>query len=180
MIKNISVYCAASNRMDSLYFTNAEKLGRLLGQRRFHVINGAGNIGLMRAITDTVLSAGGTVTGVIPQFMVEKGLCHANLTTVIQTQTMHERKKTMADLSDATIALPGGFGTMEELLEIITWRQLGLYNNPIIILNINNFYNPLLEMFSRSVAEKFVREQHDCLWDVANTPDEVIELLDKE
>ena len=179
MIKNISIYCAASSRIDGKYFADAEKLGRLLGQRHFHIINGAGNIGLMCVITDAVLASGGTVTGVIPQFMVDRGLCHKKLTTVIQTQTMHERKKMMADLSDVTIALPGGFGTMEELLEIITWRQLGLYHNPIVILNTNNFYNPLLDMFSRSVTEKFAREAHARLWDVAHTPDEVIALLDQ-
>ena len=176
-IKTISVYCAASNRIDRVYFDETEKLGRLLGQNHLHIINGAGNIGLMRVITDAALASGGQVTGVIPQFMVDKGLCHPNLTTVIQTKTMHERKQTMADLSDAAIALPGGFGTMEELLEIITWRQLGLYRHPIIILNIHNFYNPLLEMFQRAVAEKFIREEHAQLWHVVQTPEEVMEII---
>ena len=179
MIKNISVYCASSDRIDSLYADAAKQLGSLLGQRKLHIINGAGNIGLMRVVSDAVLSAGGTVTGVIPQFMVDKGLCHANLTSVIRTQTMHERKKTMAGLSDAVIALPGGYGTMEELLEIITWRQLKLYNNPIIILNTNNFYNPLLEMFHLAIAENFIREEHAQLWRVAQTPDEAIRLIDE-
>ena len=179
MIKNIAVYCASSNRIDTIYFHEAEVLGSMLGQRAIHMINGAGNIGLMRAITDAVLSTGGTVTGVIPQFMVDRGLCHQRLTTVIQTQTMHERKKMMADLSDAVIALPGGYGTMEELLEIITWRQLGLYKNPIIILNTNNFYGSLLDMFSRIVSEHFVRDEHVQLWQVAQTPQEVIDLIDR-
>jgi len=143
-----------------------------------HVINGAGYIGLMGVITDSVLSAGGEVTGVIPQFMVDKGLCHANLTTVIQTQTMHERKKIMADMSDFAIALPGGYGTMEELLEIITWRQLGIYNNPIIVLNTNNFYDSLLNMFAQAVDEKFVREEHAQLWHVAQTPEKVVEYIE--
>ena len=179
MIKNIAVYCAASNRIDSIYFNETEVLGKMLGQRDIHIINGAGNIGLMRAITDAALSAGGKVTGVIPGFMVDRGLCHSRLTAVIQTQTMHERKKCMADLSDAVIALPGGYGTLEELLEIITWRQLGLYKNPVIILNTNNFYGLLLEMFSRIVSEKFVRDEHTQLWHVAQTPREVIDLIDR-
>ena len=178
LIKTVSVYCAASNRMDDIYFVNAEKLGHIMGQRHFHIINGAGNVGLMRVITDAVLFSGGTVTGVIPQFMVDRGLCHANLTKVIRTQTMHERKKTMADLSDASIALPGWYGTMEELLEIIAWRQLGLYDKPVIILNTNHFFDPLFEMLSRAVAEKFVREKHARLWYVAQTPEEAIEYLD--
>jgi len=179
MIKNISVYCAASNRIDNVYVDEAARLGRLLGQNHLHIINGAGNVGLMRVVTDAVISSGGTVTGVIPQFMVDKGLCHSNLTAVIQTKTMHERKKTMADLSDATIALPGGYGTLEELLEIITWRQLGLYNKPIIILNTNHFYDPLLEMFACAVNEKFIREAHACLWHVAHRPKEVMDIFNR-
>ena len=177
MIHNITVYCAASNRIDSVYRNDTEVLGQMLGRHHKHIINGGGCVGLMRVITDAVLSSGGKVTGVIPKFMVDKGLCHAKLTTVIQTQTMHERKKIMAELSDAVIALPGGYGTMEELLEIITWRQLGIYNNPIIILNTNNFYDPLLEMFSRIVTEKFVRDEHAQLWHTAQTPDEALEII---
>jgi len=178
MIQNITVYCASSRMLDSVYTRDAEKLGIMLGERNLHVVNGGGCIGLMRVVSDAVLSAGGTVTGVIPRFMVDKGLCHSNLTTVIQTQSMHERKKIMADKSDAVIALPGGYGTLEELLEIITWRQLGLHRNPIIILNTNNFYDPLLSMFSHAVADKFVREEHAQLWQVAKTPEEVIELIE--
>ena len=178
MIKNISIYCASSERIDRIYFDDAERLGALLGQRGLHIINGAGCIGLMRAVSDAVLASGGTVTGVIPQFMVERGLCHQKLSKIIQTQTMHERKKTMADLSDAAIALPGGYGTMEELLEIITWRQLGLYLKPVIILNTNDFYNPLIEMLTHAVDEKFVRKEHANLWHVAGTPEEVVEVID--
>ena len=177
MIKNITVYCAASNRIDSLYCKDTEVLGKMLGQHHMHIINGGGNVGLMRVITDAVLSAGGQVTGVIPGFMVDKGLCHEKLTTVIQTQTMHERKKIMAEMSDAVIALPGGYGTMEELLEIITWRQLGIYQKSVIILNTNSFYDPLLEMFSHIVDEKFVRDEHAQLWHAAQTPEEVVELI---
>ncbi|MDR2679826.1 MAG: TIGR00730 family Rossman fold protein, partial [Tannerella sp.] len=158
MIKTVSVYCASSDRIDNVYAKDAETLGRLLGQRGMQVINGAGNIGLMRVVSDAVLSSGGTVTGVIPGFMVKNGWCHPHLTKLIKTGTMHERKKTMADLSDATVALPGGIGTFEELLEIITWKQLGLYNNPVIILNTNNYYAPLFELFRRATAEKFMRE----------------------
>jgi len=177
-IKNICIYCAASSRINRIYFDDAERLGDLLGQRGLHVINGAGNIGLMRVVTDAVLAAGGQVTGVIPAFMVKRGLCHQNLTTVIETQTMHERKQVIADLSDVVIALPGGFGTMEELLEMITWRQLGLYHIPIIILNTNRFYDPLLEMLSRTVEEKFAHDEHAALWQVAESPEEVVGLLE--
>jgi uncharacterized protein (TIGR00730 family) len=143
------------------------------------VVNGAGNIGLMRIVSDAVLSSGGTVTGVIPGFMVEKGWCHQRLTRLITTGTMHERKKIMTDMSDATIALPGGFGTFEELLEIITWKQLGLYSNPIIILNTNDYYAPLLDMFRRATEASFIRPEHSRLWHVAKNPEEAVALIDK-
>jgi uncharacterized protein (TIGR00730 family) len=177
MIKTVSIYCSSSDRIDNVYGKDAEKLGYLLGQCGMQVINGAGNIGLMRVVSDAVLSSGGTVTGVIPGFMVRNGWCHHNLTKLVKTGTMHERKKIMMDLSDAAIALPGGFGTLEELLEVITWKQLGLYNNPVIILNTNDYYTPLFKMFRRATDECFIRREHAQLWHVAQTPEEVMEGL---
>ena len=179
MIKTVSIFCASSDTIDTIYAKDAERLSVLLGERKIKIINGAGNKGLMRVISDAVLSSGGTATGVIPRFMVDNGWCYKNLTEVIYTETMHERKKVMADASDASIALPGGYGTLEELLEIITWRQLGLYKNPIIILNSNNYYNPLLEMFRKATAEKFIRNEHSNLFQIAQTPEEIIEIIDK-
>ena len=110
------------------------------------------------------LKAGGTVVGVIPHFMVENGWCHSGLTELIRVETMHERKQRMADMSDAVIALPGGCGTLEELMEIITWRQLELYHHPMIILNTNHYYDPLLEMLNRVEDEQFMRLQRCMLW----------------
>lgn len=138
-ITSVCVYCASSTKIASAYFEAARELGTLLGQRHIRLINGAGGIGLMRATADAVLAAGGEVTGVIPHFMVEQGWQHKGLTEMIEVENMHQRKQKMADLSDAVIALPGGCGTLEELLEIITWKQLGLYLNPVVILNTNNF-----------------------------------------
>jgi uncharacterized protein (TIGR00730 family) len=123
------------------------------------------------------LAAGGTVTGVIPRFMVEQGWQHKSLTQLIETETMHERKQIMAEMSDGVIALPGGCGTMEELLEIITWKQLGIYLNPIIILNIDGFYNPLLEMLQRAIDGNFMRPEHQNIWQVATSAQQAIELL---
>ena len=177
MIKRVCVYCASSDNLDEIYTKDAEILGTLLGKRNINVINGAGRRGLMRVVSDAALSAGGTVTGVIPDFMCENGWCHQNLTEIIRTKTMHERKKTMADMSDAAIALPGGYGTLEELLEIITWRQLRLYSNPVIILNTNNYYTPLFEMFRRATEQNFMREEQSVFWYEAQTPEEVIEIL---
>ena len=168
-IKNVCVYSASSTKIAKVYFDVAEELGRLLAEKKINLINGAGCIGLMAATSDAALAAGGTVTGVIPHF--------TGLTRLIETETMHERKRMMADLSDGVIALPGGCGTLEELLEIITWKQLGLYLNPIIILNINGFYNPLLEMLQRAVEGNFMRKEHVAIWKVASTAEEAINLL---
>jgi uncharacterized protein (TIGR00730 family) len=154
-------------------------LGRLLGEDGLRVINGAGAVGLMQAVSDATLRAGGTVTGIIPRFMIESGWCHKGLTELIQTETMHERKELMARLSDAAIALPGGYGTLEELLEIITWRQLGLYKKPVIILNTHHYYDPLLEMFHRAATDAFVRKEHLHLWQVAESPEEVFDCIKK-
>ncbi len=177
MIKTVCVYCASSDKINPIYSKDAEILGSLLGQKNIKIINGAGSIGLMRIISDAALLSGGTVTGIIPHFMVQNGWCHQSLTEIISTETMHERKETMARMSDAAIALPGGYGTFEELLEIITWRQLGLYEHPVIILNTNKYYDPLLEMFRRATDEKFISQEHGTLWQVAQTPEEAIRLL---
>lgn len=177
MIQSVCIYCASSAGIDTVYVKDAEKLGTLLGQRNIHVINGAGSIGLMRIVSDATIKAGGAVTGIIPHFMIENGWCHNGLTELIRTETMHERKQLMANLSDAAIALPGGYGTLEELLEIITWRQLGLYQKPVIVLNTNNYYDPLLEMLGRATREKFIRPEQACLWQIAKTPEEVIKIL---
>ena len=131
----------------------------------------------MGATSNAVLAAGGTVTGIIPRFMVEQNWHHTGLTQLIETETMHERKQLMAELSDGIIALPGGCGTMEELLEIITWKQLGLYFKPIIVLNIDRFYNPLLEMLQRAIDGHFMRPEHQDIWQVATTAQEAIDLL---
>lgn len=176
-IKNVCVYSASSTKIAKVYFDVAEELGRFLAEKKINLINGAGCIGLMAATSDAALAAGGTVTGVIPHFMVEQGWHHTGLTRLIETETMHERKRMMADLSDGVIALPGGCGTLEELLEIITWKQLGLYLNPIVILNTNGFFDPLLDMLTRAIDENFMRRQHGEIWHVATTPEEAVELI---
>ena len=156
-INSVCVYCASSTKINQVYFDAANRLGKILAEKGIRIINGAGNIGLMGEISDSALAAGGKVTGVIPHFMVEQGWNHTGLTELIEVPDMHVRKQTMARMSDAVIALPGGCGTMEELLEIITWKQLGLYLHPIVILNVNGFFNPLLEMLRRAVDENFMR-----------------------
>ncbi|MBM6721302.1 TIGR00730 family Rossman fold protein [Bacteroides gallinaceum] len=175
-IKNICVYCASSPQIAPVYFKAAERLGCLLAEKGINLIDGAGKVGLMGCLNNTVLAAGGTVTGVIPRFMVERGWHHSGLTQLVETETMHERKSLMARMSDAVIALPGGCGTMEELLEVITWKQLGLYLKPIVVLNIQGFYNPLIEMLEKAIGQQFMRREHESLWQVAFTPEEAVEL----
>lgn len=176
-IKNVCVYSASSTQIAPVYFQVAEELGRLLAEKHINLINGAGCIGLMAATSNAALAAGGTVTGVIPRFMVEQGWHHQGLTRLVETETMHERKQLMTDLSDGVIALPGGCGTLEELLEIITWKQLGLYLKPIVILNIDGYYDPLIAMLQNAINGNFMRKEHEVIWQVATTAQEAVECL---
>ena len=176
-MNSVCVYCASSTQIDEKYFRAAEELGTLIARNGLRLITGAGNLGLMNAVQNAALAAGGTATGIIPTFMIKEGWHHTGLTELIETNTMHERKQMMADLSDGVIALPGGCGTLEELLEIITWKQLGLYLNPIIILNVDGYYDALLAQLERGLQDHFMRPIHANIWRVATTPEEAIELL---
>lgn len=173
----ICVFGASSGRIDQAYIDEAYELGRSLAQNGMDCVNGAGSMGLMRAVSDGALDAGGHVTGVIPKFMVDNGWCYDRLPEVIITPDMHERKQQMAAMTDAVIALPGGCGTLEELLEAITWRQLSINQHPIVLLNTRGYYDPLIAMLERSVAEGFMRESHATLWSVAATPQEAISAI---
>lgn len=174
--KGITVYCASSQWVDSLYVDEAARLGCAIAEAGVPLITGAGCMGLMGAVNDAALAAGGQAIGVIPQFMVERCWHHRALSKLVVTPDMHTRKETMARLSRAAIALPGGFGTFEELLEIITWRQLGLYDGNIVILNVNGYYDKLLAMVGHAVAERFIPADHASLYQVASTAAEAVKL----
>ena len=131
----------------------------------------------MGAISDAVMAHGGKAIGVIPQFMVDMGWHHSSLSELHTVADMHSRKAMMAQMSDAVIALPGGIGTLEELLEILTWKQLGLFNKPIIILNINGFYDPLLAQLQKAVEGRFMREEHQQMWQVVEEASQVIDAI---
>ena len=176
-INNICIYCASSNKVAEIYGETAYELGALLAKEGITVVTGAGSIGLMRKVEDGALDNGGKAIGVIPRFMVEQGWHHTGLTELRITESMHERKKMMADLSDAVIALPGGCGTIEELSEIITWKQLGLYFNPIVILNTNGYYNHFLAPLEQAREEHFMGEIHGNIWSVADTPFEALKII---
>lgn len=175
--KNICIYCASSKHIAKGYYDAASRLGQLLAKSGMACVCGAGREGLMGTLADSVLANGGSVTGVIPEFMVDNGWCHQSLTRTIVTPDIHSRKRRMAEMSDAAVALPGGCGTLEELLEIITWKQLGLYEKPVIILNTGGYYDPLLQMLSNAAKEHFMKESHLRLWHMAATPEDVMEIL---
>lgn len=175
---NVCVFCASSANIDGRYLDDARELGRLLAQAGWRCVNGGGAVGLMGAVTDGTLDAGGEVTGVIPKFMVDNGWCYDRLEDVIVTADMHQRKQMMSEMADAVIALPGGVGTLEELLETLTWRQLGLIKTPIIILNSRGYYDALLAMLGHAIDEGFMKPSHSQLWQVAATPVEAVALLD--
>ena len=176
-MNSVCVYCASSTQIDEKYFRAAEELGTLIAQKGLRLITGAGRMGLMNTVQEAALAAGGKATGVIPTFMIKEGWHHTGLTELIETASMHERKQTMANLADGAIALPGGCGTFEELLEIITWKQLGLSLGPVIILNIDGYYDHLLALLDRALEDRFMRDIHAGIWQVATTPAEAVELL---
>ncbi len=174
---SVVVYCASSDQLRPVFTQAATRLGELLALNGITCINGAGKQGLMGALNDAILLHGGKVKGIIPRFMVEAGWGHDHLTEIVITDTIHERKAAMAECADAVVAMPGGMGTLEELAEIITWRQLGLFRHPIILLNTDHYYDPLLSFFERMISEQFMRDEYRQIWQVADSPEAVISLL---
>jgi len=175
---NITVYSASSGQVPTPYVEAARELGTLMAQAGHTLVNGAGRTGLMGACADACLAAGGEAVGIIPQFMVDQHWEHTGMTRLHITPDMHVRKELMAKTGDACIALPGGVGTLEELLEIITWKQLGLYVKPIVVLSTNHYYDNLLAQLAKAVDEQFMRPQHGAIWSVAYTPAEAIRLCE--
>ena len=164
-MKSVCVYCGANAGATPVYADAATTLGNRLAADGLRLVYGGGNTGLMGAVANGVLAAGGEVTGVIPQHLVDWEVAHKGVTTLEVVGSMHERKSRMFDLSDGFIALPGGFGTLEEVFEMLTWRQLNIGQKPIAFLNINGYYTPLMAMIEHMVAEKFLHpdQRHD-LW----------------
>ncbi|MEM7374021.1 MAG: TIGR00730 family Rossman fold protein [Bacteroidota bacterium] len=157
---SICVYCGSSTGEHPGFAKAARELGTLMAKYKISLLFGGGKVGLMGVIADAVLQENGTAIGVIPQFLQAKEVGHDGLTEMIVTETMHERKQILADRSEAFIAMPGGFGTMDELCEILTWAQLGLHAHPIGILNVNGYYDELLKMFDGMVENQFLRQKN--------------------
>lgn len=172
----IAVYCASSTQIDDRYFQDARQLGRLMAERGVTLVNGAGNMGLMAASAEGCLEAGGKAVGVIPSFMIKEGWCHEGMTEIIETADMHERQARIAEMTDGGIFLPGGCGTLAEMTELITWKQLGLYLKPIILLNTGGYFDSLLNTLHLAIRENFMRPVHADIWRVAPNPEEALEM----
>ncbi|HWS66090.1 MAG TPA: TIGR00730 family Rossman fold protein [Steroidobacteraceae bacterium] len=160
MLRSIGVFCGSSSGVASTYREAAREVGRMLGQRAISLVYGGGHVGLMGVVADACLNAGGRVIGVIPQALADKEVAHRGLTELRVVGSMHERKAVMAELSDAFLALPGGYGTWDELFEALTWSQLGIQNKACGVLNVNGYYDSMIAMVNRAVAEGFIRDPH--------------------
>lgn len=178
-MKSISVFCGANFNGDPLLLKSIHDLADVLAEKEITLVFGGGRVGVMGLIADAVLERGGKAIGVIPQFLMDKEVGHTGLTELIITENMHQRKQKMADISDGVITLPGGFGTMEEFFEVLTWLQLGLHNNPIGILNVGGFYDPLLLQMDKMVEQKFLKPiNRDLVLSHAN-PAQLIALMEQ-
>jgi uncharacterized protein (TIGR00730 family) len=175
----ICVYCASSAKVDNVYFEATEKLAIQLVNANVEVVYGGGAVGLMGKLADTVIEHGGKIKGIMPKFMNEVEWAHKRVTDFEFTDTMHERKAKFLEGIDGLVTLPGGSGTLEELLEAITLKRLGQFSKPIIILNTNGFYNPLREMLEKCVSEQFMHEKHLQMWSFVDQPEDVIESIIK-
>ena len=173
----VTIYGASSPRINSVYLDAAREVGKLLAKKGIDLVCGGGRTGIMGAAIEGSVEAGGKAIGVLPAFMIEKGWQHPQLSHMEITADMHSRKELMARMARGVIAMPGGVGTLEELLEIITWHQLGLYNGNVVILNVNGYYDPLLEMLARSIEYHFMNPDHASLWHVASTPGEAVDYV---
>lgn len=176
-IKNICVFCGASTGTEPVYEAAAQALGHFLATCQISLVYGGGNIGLMGAVARAAIEYGGRVIGVIPSALMRKEIVDESIGELILVNTMHERKAKMAQLADAFIALPGGFGTLDELFEMLTWNQLGIHGKPIGLLNVNNFYTPLLQWITHAQTQGFIRLQHVKLLTVAQEPSVLLDQL---
>jgi len=178
-MKRICVFCGSSSGGGPQYRACAEELGAELARRNVGLIYGGGNVGLMGGIADAVLRAGGEAIGVIPEHLMTREIAHKQLTKLHVVRSMHERKALMADLSDAFIALPGGFGTLEEFFEVLTWSQLGLHVKPCGIVNVLEYYTPLLAMLDHAVEQRFLKPQNRALVLARDTASELLRALEE-
>ncbi len=177
-LSSVCVYCASSRQAPAHYHEEARRLGGLLARRGLTVVCGGGGEGSMGALAEGVLAEGGRIVGIMPRFMIELEWVHRGLSELRVVETLQERKRLMQESADAVVALPGGSGTFEELLETITAKRLGLFTGPIVIVSSGGYYDPLLELLERSVAERFMAPRHRELWQAVATALEVLPALE--
>ena len=178
MIKRLTVYAASSKLTDEKYITDVRNLAKILIDNNITVVYGGGEVGLMGELANYMLEHKGKIEGVIPKFMVKVEWAHPKVKKMTVVKNMHERKKLLIKNADAIIALPGGTGTLEELMEVISLKRLGIFIKPIVILNTNGFYNPLIELFDKMISENFLREEHRTLWTVIDRPDDLFNAIE--
>jgi uncharacterized protein (TIGR00730 family) len=176
-MKRITVFCASSFGTEKIYEEQAILVGKTLAQQNVELVYGGSNVGLMGAVADGALNAGGKVIGVLPNFLRSKEIAHLGLTELILVESMHERKTKMNDLCDGVIALPGGFGTLEELFEMLTWAQLGLHKKPIAILNVNGFYDSLIALLQTMTEKGLLKDVNREMLLVSNNIDDLLEKM---
>ncbi len=178
MMISICVYCGSADRLRPEYLSAARRMGAAIAARGLELVFGGGKTGLMGAVADGALESGGRVTGVIPGYFNTPQLAHGGLTRMEVVETIHQRKARMVELSDAFIALPGGYGTLEEFFEVLTWAQIGLHRKPIGLLNALGYYDPLLEMIEHVRAEGFIYAEHTGLFSAAEQPEALLAALE--
>lgn len=174
-MKNIAVFCGSSNGASKVYIDSAKKLGKELAKRNITLVYGGASVGVMGAVADAVLKEGGQVIGIMPSFLEQREISHQRLSELIVVDSMHERKAKMAELADGFVALPGGPGTLEEFFEIFTWAQLGLHQKPCGLLNINHYFDPLVELFNHMTKEQFLQEKYRSMALVDTEPNRLLE-----
>ncbi len=177
-MNSIAVFCGSSRGIDPEYATQARELGKLLARKNMTLVFGGSKVGLMEELSEAALQAGGKVIGVMPRFLYDKGIGHPGLSEMILVETMHERKMRMNDLCDGIIALPGGFGTLDECFEMITWAQLGIHQKPVALLNVNGFYDPLSHMVSHMTSQGFLKEVHRDMLIVSSNTGEILKKME--
>ena len=179
VIHSLAVFCGSHNGSDPLYTAHAKQLGKLMAENNIALIYGGGSVGIMGTIADTVMSHGGKVIGIIPQVLVEWERQHKNITELIVTEDMHIRKKTIYSMCDAGVILPGGFGTLDELFEMLTWNQLSIHDKEIFIINTGGFYNHLITHINKMQEEKFLYEIAAQRINVLNSPEDILPFINR-
>lgn len=178
--KSIAVFCASASGSKPAYLETARDLGSAIAERGYGLVYGGATVGAMGAVADAALAAGGRVVGVIPGVIIDLEIAHRDLTELHIVGTMHERKALMAERSDAFVALPGGYGTLDEFIEILTWAQLRIHNKPSVMVNVGGYYDPLLEFFDRAVEEGMLKPQNRSLIHLARDAREALEIIERE